>query len=67
MFGKIFLIIDIYCGYMVYEKGIINGDNLLNKKWFIGNRLGLYDLNDLLIVGQENKVIDKGLLALLGH
>ena len=67
MFGKIFLIIDIYYGYMVYEKGIINGNNLLNKKWFIGNRLGLYDLNDLLIVGQENKVIDKGLLALLGH
>ena len=67
MFGKIFLIIDIYCGYMVYEKDIINGNNLLNKKWFIGNRLGLYDLNDLLIAGQENKVIDKGLLALLGH
>ena len=67
MFGKVFLTIDIYYGYMVYEKGIINGDNLLNKKWFIGNRLGLYDLNDLLITGQENKVINKGLLALLGH
>ena len=67
MFGKIFLIIDIYFGYMVYERGVINGNNLLNKKWFIGNRLGLYDLNDLLIAGQENKVIDKGLLALLGH
>ena len=67
MLGKIFLIIDIYCGYMVYEKGVINGYNWLNKKWFIGNRLGLYDLNDLLIAGQENKVIDKGLLALLGH
>ena len=52
---------------MVYEKGIINGDNLLNKKWFIRDRLSLYDLNDLLIAGQENKVIDKGLLALLGH
>ena len=46
---------------------MINGYNLLNKKWFIGNRLDLYDLNDLLIAGQENKVIDKGLLALLGH
>ena len=52
---------------MVYEKDIINGNNLLNKKWFIGNRLDLYDLNDLLITGQENKVINKGLLALLGH
>ena len=52
---------------MFYAEGIINGNNLLNKKWFIGNRLGLYDLNDLLIAGQENKVIDKGLLALLGH
>ena len=67
MFGKIFLIIDIYCGYMVYEKSVINGNNLHNKKWFNGNRLDLYDLNDLLIAGQENKVIDKGLLALLGH
>ena len=67
MFGKIFLIIDIYCGYMVYEKDIINGNNLLNKKWFIGNRLGLYDLNDLLITEQENKVIDMSSLALLEH
>ena len=67
MFGKIFLIIDIYCGYMVYEKDIINGNNLLNKKWFIGNRLGLYDLNDLLITGQENKVINMSSLALLEH
>ena len=67
MFGKIFLIIDIYCGYMVYEKDIINGNNLLNKKWFIGDRLGLYDLNDLLITGQENKVINMSSLALLEH
>ena len=58
---------DIYCGYMVYEKGVINGNNLLNKKWFIGNRLDLYDLNDLLITGQENKVLDMSLLALLEH
>ena len=67
MFGKIFLIIDIYCGYMVYEKGIINGYNWLNKKWFNGNRLSLYDLNDLLITGQENKVINMSSLALLEH
>ena len=67
MFGKIFLIIDIYCGYMVYEKGVINGNNLLNKKWFNGNRLDLYDLNDLLITGQENKVINMSSLALLEH
>ena len=52
---------------MVYEKGIINGDNWLNKKWFIGNRLSLYDLNDLLITGQENKVINMSSLALLEH
>lgn len=52
---------------MVYEKDIINGNNLLNKKWFIGNRLGLYDLNDLLITGQENKVINMSSLALLEH
>ena len=52
---------------MVYEKGVINGNNLLNKKWFNGNRLDLYDLNDLLITGQENKVLDMSLLALLEH
>ena len=52
---------------MVYEKDIINGNNLLNKKWFIGNRLDLYDLNDLLITGQENKVINMSSLALLEH
>ena len=67
MFGKIFLTIDIYYGYMVYEQGIINGYNLLNKKWFIGNRLDLYDLNDLLITGQENKVINMSSLVLLEH
>ena len=67
MFGKVFLIIDIYCGYMVHEKVVINGNNLLNKKWFIGDRLSLYDLNDLLITGQENKVINMSSLALLEH